>query len=106
MSNDKKLAGPCGSPLTEGLGAARRLQAATALLERCEAGFGAFINGRKMARKDRDTLRAEIAQFLLNEQRRLAAICDDYADNYPHTERNARANRRAARVLGDAIRSA
>ena len=52
---------------------AQRLQAATALLKECDAGFSAYINGRKMARKERDALRAEITIFLLAEQRRLAA---------------------------------
>ena len=100
---------PFGLACNEGLGAAgdaRRLQVATELLSRCEAGFSAFVNGRKMARKDRDALRSEIAQFLLEEQRRLAAICDDYAEKFPLDARNARANRRAARVLADAIRCA
>ena len=41
-----------------------KLMTATDLLQQCSEGFGAFINGRKMARKDRDALRAAIATFL------------------------------------------
>lgn len=41
-----------------------KLMAATDLLQRCSDGFGAFINGRKMARKERDALRRDIAIFL------------------------------------------
>ena len=42
----------------------KRLMTATDLLQQCSEGFGAFINGRKMARKDREKLRMEIADFL------------------------------------------
>ena len=41
-----------------------RLMIATDLLQQCSEGFGAFVNGRKMARKDRDALRVAIASFL------------------------------------------
>ena len=41
-----------------------RLMVATDLLQQCAEGFGAFIHGRKMARKERDTLRRQIADFL------------------------------------------
>ena len=43
---------------------AEREQAARGLLTRCLSGFGAFINGRKMARTERDRLRRDIADFL------------------------------------------
>ena len=42
----------------------QKLMTATDLLQQCADGFGAFVNGRKMARNDRDKLRAEIAGFL------------------------------------------
>ena len=42
----------------------RRLMIATDLLQQCSDGFGAFINGRKMARKDREKLRMAVANFL------------------------------------------
>ena len=42
----------------------QRLMIATDLLQQCSDGFGAFINGRKMARKDREALRMAIANFL------------------------------------------
>jgi len=42
----------------------QRLMTATDLLQQCSEGFGAFINGRKMARKDREKLRMAIADFL------------------------------------------
>lgn len=42
----------------------QKLLYATELLQRCSDGFGAFINGRKMARKDRDALRRDISDFL------------------------------------------
>ena len=41
-----------------------RLMVATDLLQQCHEGFGAFINGRKMARKDREALRMAIARFM------------------------------------------
>lgn len=42
----------------------RRLMVATDLLQQCAEGFGAFVNGRKMARKERDALRRKMADFL------------------------------------------
>ena len=42
----------------------QRLMTATDLLQQCSEGFGAFINGRKMARKDREKLRMAVADFL------------------------------------------
>lgn len=42
----------------------QRLMVATDLLQQCSEGFGAFINGRKMARKDREKLRMAVADFL------------------------------------------
>lgn len=42
----------------------QKLMHATELLQRCSDGFGAYINGRKMARKERDALRRDIAAFL------------------------------------------
>jgi hypothetical protein len=42
----------------------QKLMIATDLLQQCADGFGAFVNGRKMARKDRDALRTAIATFL------------------------------------------
>jgi hypothetical protein len=42
----------------------QKLKAATDLLRRCSEGFGAFINGRKMVRYERDKLRRDIADFL------------------------------------------
>ncbi len=41
-----------------------RLETAESLLQQCGAGFCAYINGRKMARKDRDALRAKISDHL------------------------------------------
>ena len=41
-----------------------KLMTATDLLQRCADGFGAFVHGRKMARKERDELRRDIADFL------------------------------------------
>ena len=41
-----------------------RLMIATDLLQQCSEGFGAFVNGRKLARKERDALRVSIAGFL------------------------------------------
>jgi len=44
-------------------------------------------------------------QMALKEEReRCATICDEYADKHLSTERNARATRRAARVLAELIR--
>lgn len=40
------------------------LAKAADLLQRCLHGFSAYINGRKMARKDRDALRNDIDDFL------------------------------------------
>jgi hypothetical protein len=37
---------------------------AIALLRRCEEGFSAFIHGRKLARRERDALRADLQSFL------------------------------------------
>lgn len=45
-----------------------QLATARALLDRCQQGFGAYIHGRKMARKDRDKLRADIENFLLGRR--------------------------------------
>jgi hypothetical protein len=42
---------------------------------------------------------------VLAERAACAKLCDDYSTDYPLTQRNARANRRAARVLSDAIRA-
>ena len=42
----------------------QRLLVSTDLLQQCSDGFGAFMNGRKLARKDRDALRLAIANFL------------------------------------------
>lgn len=42
----------------------QRLLTATDLLRRCAEGFGAFVHGRKLARKERDSLRRDIADFL------------------------------------------
>lgn len=41
-----------------------KLMQATDLLQRCSEGFGAFVHGRKLARKERDALRRDIAAFL------------------------------------------
>ena len=46
----------------------QRLMTATDLLQQCSEGFGAFINGRKMARKDREKLRMAVADFLDGRQ--------------------------------------
>lgn len=42
----------------------QKLMTATDLIQQCADGFGAFVNGRKMARKERDALRRDIASFL------------------------------------------
>lgn len=42
----------------------QKLMLATELLQRCAEGFGAFVHGRKMSRKERDALRRDIADFL------------------------------------------
>ncbi|HAO34056.1 MAG TPA: hypothetical protein DCQ84_14045 [Candidatus Competibacteraceae bacterium] len=47
---------------------AERLEMATSLLQECYDGFGAFINGRKMKRNERDVLRAKISDFLFKRQ--------------------------------------
>lgn len=49
-----------------------------------------------------DELNAAVAA----ERERCAKICDDYAATYPFEARNARANRRSARVLANEIRGA
>lgn len=41
-----------------------RLAKAEELLRRCNKGFGGFIMGRKLARKEREKLRADINDFL------------------------------------------
>lgn len=41
-----------------------RYAQAVCLLRRCLEGFGAFIMGRKLARKERDTMRRDIERFL------------------------------------------
>lgn len=43
---------------------AEKLAKAIDLLKKCESGFSAFIIGRRMARKERDALRAKIQEFL------------------------------------------
>jgi len=41
-----------------------RVSKARELLRRCDAGFGAFIMGRRMARKERDKLREDIQRWM------------------------------------------
>ena len=41
-----------------------RVAKARELLLRCDAGFGAYIMGRRMARKERDKLRDDIQRWL------------------------------------------
>lgn len=45
-----------------------RLARATELLQKCEAGFGAFVMGRRLARKDRDRLRGDIQAWLIGRR--------------------------------------
>jgi len=45
-----------------------KFETAKRLLQECFDGFGAYIHGRKMKRKDRDKLRANIADFLLGRK--------------------------------------
>ena len=59
----------------------QKLMTATDLLQQCADGFGAFVNGRKMARKDRDKLRADIAAFLDG-----ASVNTRTAEQLPATE--------------------
>ncbi len=43
---------------------AEKLAKAIELLNQCEAGFSAFIMGRRMKRKERDALLIKIREFL------------------------------------------
>ena len=45
-----------------------QLETALELLRRCNDGFSAFIVGRKMARRDRDKLRADLENFLMERK--------------------------------------
>ena len=59
----------------------QKLMTATDLLQQCADGFGAFVNGRKMARKERDALRRDIASFLDG-----AFVNNRSFDGFPATE--------------------
>ena len=41
-----------------------RLAQAEQLLARCEAGFGAYVMGRRLARRERDKLRGDIQDYI------------------------------------------
>jgi hypothetical protein len=83
---------------------------ALSLLTRCNEGFSAFVNGRKLARKDRDKLRADIADFLararrLAEQQPVAfglfAKVEDGSWHLQHPERFTEEDAKADRAMYD-----